>query len=69
VIKFYLKGTVSQALTVAPSSSAVVNLAPGRYQFAAEIPDSGTVPLYAELNLKSGTQYRQLFYVSEPGRQ
>jgi TPR repeat protein len=68
-VNVYLKGATIQSLTIAPSLSLVVNLVPGRYQVAAEIPDSATVPLFNELTLNAGTQYRQLFYMSESARE
>jgi hypothetical protein len=67
-VNVYLKGATNQSLSVAPSSSLVVNLVPGRYQVAAEIPDYAAVPLFNELTLNAGTQYRQVFYLSDSGR-
>ncbi len=68
IVNFYLKGSTSQSLSVKPSSSARVILAPGQYQVAAEIPEIATVPLYGEVKLNPGTDYRKLFYASQSAR-
>lgn len=64
-IRYLLKGPTSQEITLEPSLSVRVNLAPGSYQVAAEIPNSKILPFYGEENFSVGTQCQQGFYLSE----
>jgi hypothetical protein len=65
VINLYLKGPTTHSLNMAPSSSATLTLTAGRYEVAAEIPDSSTVPFYAEQTFNAETNYQQVFLMSE----
>jgi hypothetical protein len=67
-ISVYLNGSTSRALTVLPSSSASATITPGRYQIAAEIPNSGVTPFYGEQTFNAGTKYQQVFLMSEARR-
>jgi len=68
VIDFYVVGETSRVLKVAPSASLPIDLSPGDYQVAAEIPNSSVAPFFGERTFTAGTRCQLVFSMPE-GRQ
>jgi hypothetical protein len=67
LIDFYAVGETSRTIEVAPSSSRVIDLSPGDYQIAAEIPSSSATPFFGERTFSAGTQCKLAFSMPEGG--
>lgn len=59
----YFGGRASRTITIAPGDSAIARLPEGRYEMAAEVPNSAIQPFYGRHVQQADTQYRFRFFV------
>jgi hypothetical protein len=63
-IVVYLSGPTSRAITIAAGQSREMSLPAGKYEMAAEAPNTGIIPFYGVRVQESDTHYRYQFFVA-----
>lgn len=62
-IRIYFRGPEKHAENVPPGGSVTINLPPGEYEVAAEVPNSSVQPYYGKQEYSTGSGYRERFTI------
>jgi hypothetical protein len=63
-LRLYLSGPAERDYQIANGNSITIDLPPGSYRIAADVPSKGVLPFYAVRQLDSGTRWKSHFYIA-----
>jgi hypothetical protein len=62
-IHLYLSGPIQRDYVIPPGNSIAIDLPPGNYRIAADVPDQSVIPFYAVRQLNANIRWSTQFYI------